>query len=74
MMSGQLQVPAALSPKKQTPGTHWIGGWVGSGAGLDGINTIEGKTFTECHLFYLTTMFQVQKFMSPNNTEHDHEW
>jgi hypothetical protein len=25
-------------------------------------------------LFYLTTMFQVQKFMSPNNTEHDHEW
>jgi hypothetical protein len=27
-VSGQLHTPAALFPGK-SPGTHWIGGWVG---------------------------------------------
>jgi hypothetical protein len=27
--------PAALYPEERTPGTHWIGGWVGPRAGLD---------------------------------------
>jgi hypothetical protein len=34
-MGGQLHAPAALPPGKR-PGTHCIGGWVGSMAGLDG--------------------------------------
>jgi hypothetical protein len=33
-MSGQLHAPTALPPGK-APGTHWIGGWVGSRADLD---------------------------------------
>jgi hypothetical protein len=34
-VSGQLQVPAALSPGKETPSTHCIEGWVGPKTGLD---------------------------------------
>jgi len=32
-VSGQRQAPAALYPRERTPGTHWIGGWVGPRAG-----------------------------------------
>jgi hypothetical protein len=35
-MSGQRQAPAArFTPGERTPGTHWIGGWMGLRAGLD---------------------------------------
>jgi hypothetical protein len=34
-VSGQRHAPAALYPGERTPGTHWIGGWVGPRAGLD---------------------------------------
>jgi hypothetical protein len=34
-VTGQLHTPAALPPREETPGTHWIGGWVGTRAGLD---------------------------------------
>jgi hypothetical protein len=36
-VSGQLRASAALPPPPggRTPGTHWIGGWVGPRAGLD---------------------------------------
>jgi hypothetical protein len=35
-MSGQRHhTTAALSAREGTPGTHWIGGWVGLRAGLD---------------------------------------
>jgi hypothetical protein len=34
-VSGQLHPPAALTSGKEPPGTHWIGGWVSSRAGLD---------------------------------------
>jgi hypothetical protein len=34
-VSGQHHAPAALYPRERTPGTHWIGGWVGLRAGLD---------------------------------------
>jgi hypothetical protein len=34
-VSGQLHAPAALPPGKESPGIHWIGGWVGPRAGLD---------------------------------------
>jgi len=34
-VSGQRHAPAALYPRERTPGTHWIGGWVGLRAGLD---------------------------------------
>jgi hypothetical protein len=34
-VSGQHHALAALYPREKTPGTHWIGGWVGPRAGLD---------------------------------------
>jgi hypothetical protein len=34
-VGGQRHAPAALPPGKR-PGTHFIGGWVGQRAGLDG--------------------------------------
>jgi hypothetical protein len=34
-MSGQLHAPAALSPRKDPPCTHWKEGWVGPRTGLD---------------------------------------
>jgi hypothetical protein len=36
-VSGQPHAPAALFPRKEPPGTHWIGGWVGSRAVLDAV-------------------------------------
>jgi hypothetical protein len=35
-VSGQLHAPAALHPGRD-PGTHWIGGWVGSRAVLNAV-------------------------------------
>jgi hypothetical protein len=35
-VSGQLHAPAAL-PSGRAPGTHWIGGWVGSRDILDAV-------------------------------------
>jgi hypothetical protein len=35
-MCGQIHGPATLPPRKD-PGTHWIGGWLGPRAGLDGV-------------------------------------
>jgi hypothetical protein len=32
---GQRRSTVALYPWERTPGTHWIGGWVGPRAGLD---------------------------------------
>jgi hypothetical protein len=29
--------PGCFTPSKRTPGTHWIGGWVGSRASLDAV-------------------------------------
>ena len=34
-VSGQQHAPAALYPRER-PGTHFIGGWMGPRAGLDG--------------------------------------
>jgi hypothetical protein len=34
-VSSQCHAPAALYPEERTPGTHWIGGWVDSRAGLE---------------------------------------
>jgi hypothetical protein len=31
---GQLHAPATHFPRERIPGTHWIGVWVGLGAGL----------------------------------------
>jgi len=36
-VSGQRHAPAALSPRKRAPGTHWIGGWVSPRGGLDAV-------------------------------------
>jgi hypothetical protein len=33
-VSGQRHALAALYPRERTPGTHWIGGWVGLRAGV----------------------------------------
>jgi hypothetical protein len=34
-VSGHLHAPATLPPRKETPATHWIGGWMDSTASLD---------------------------------------
>jgi hypothetical protein len=34
-LSGKLHAPTALPPRERALGTNWIGGWVGSKAGLD---------------------------------------
>jgi hypothetical protein len=31
----QLHASTVLTPGERAPGTHWIGGWVGPGTGLD---------------------------------------
>jgi hypothetical protein len=36
-VSGQLHALAALPPRDKAPGTHWIGGWLGSRAVLDAV-------------------------------------
>jgi hypothetical protein len=36
-VSGQLHAPAALPSRKEPPGIHWIGGWVGPRGGLDDV-------------------------------------
>jgi hypothetical protein len=44
-VSGQLHASAALTPRKELPGTHCIGGWVGSRRGLD---TVEKREILYC--------------------------
>jgi len=39
-VSGQLHAPTVLSPEKT--GTHWIGGWVGPGAGGEETKSLTG--------------------------------
>jgi hypothetical protein len=34
-VSGQLYAPGRFTPRETAPGTHWIGGWMGSRAILD---------------------------------------
>jgi hypothetical protein len=36
-VSGELHAPAALLSRKDPPGTHWIGSWVGPRVGLNDI-------------------------------------
>jgi len=37
-VGGQFHAQAALSPGKEPPGTHWIGGWVGCRAGVETVS------------------------------------
>jgi hypothetical protein len=34
-VSRQIHAPATLYPQERTPGTHWLGGWMGLRNGLD---------------------------------------
>jgi hypothetical protein len=45
-VSGQCHAPAALYPWGKDPGTHYTGGWVGLGTGLDA--EARGKIFCLC--------------------------
>jgi hypothetical protein len=45
-VGGQFHAPAALPPGKR-PSTHFIGGWVGPGAGLDEIRSADPPTRSE---------------------------
>jgi hypothetical protein len=45
-VNGQRHAPAALYPRERTPGTYWIGGWVGLRAGLD--TEARGKILCLC--------------------------
>jgi len=49
VVCGQLHALAALSPGKESVGTHWIGGWMGHRAGLD---TVEKRKISH-HCFSL---------------------
>jgi hypothetical protein len=44
--SGQLHAPAALTPGKVPPGTHWIGGWVVPRPDVDDVEKILDPTGT----------------------------
>jgi hypothetical protein len=35
--SGQLHSPCSFTPREAAPRIHCIGGWVGTGAGLDDV-------------------------------------
>jgi len=48
--SCQLHALAALLPGKELPGTHWIGGWVGSRAGLDAVARENPSPYLEPNL------------------------
>jgi hypothetical protein len=37
--------PCRFTPGERTPGTHWIGGWVGLGTGLD---AVEKRNILQC--------------------------
>jgi hypothetical protein len=45
-VNGQLQDPAASSPRERDLGTHWTGSWVGHSAGLDAV--VKGKEILRC--------------------------
>jgi hypothetical protein len=36
-VNGQLLAPPALPPGEKTPGTHWLGDWVGPRAVVDAV-------------------------------------
>jgi hypothetical protein len=40
-VSGQRQGPTAHYPRETTPGTHWIGRWVGLRTGQDNEATVK---------------------------------
>jgi hypothetical protein len=44
--TGQVHASAVLYPREKTPGTHWIGGWVGIRAGLN--TEARGKILCLC--------------------------
>jgi hypothetical protein len=43
-MSGQLHAPANLTPRKEPPVIHWIGGWLNPRAGLDDMEKLKFLT------------------------------
>jgi hypothetical protein len=66
----QLHAPAALSQGERTPGTHWIGGWVGPRADSDAmenrkIPTPTGNRTPEHRFFYLLFWMGVKLCLSP---------
>jgi hypothetical protein len=52
-MSGQLHAPAALTPGKSPPDTHWIGGWVGPRNGLEDVKKRKFLTLPGLELWSL---------------------
>jgi hypothetical protein len=58
-VSGQLHAPAALLPRERSPGTHWIGGWVGSRTEIE---------YAAVDLIHLTKN-RVMKFWAPVSGE-----
>jgi hypothetical protein len=45
-VNGQRHAPVELYPRERSPGTHWIGGWVGLRADVD--TEARGKFFRFC--------------------------
>jgi hypothetical protein len=52
-MSGQLHAPATVIPRKEPPGTHWIGGWVGPTASLNDMEKCKFSTLPVLELLPL---------------------
>jgi hypothetical protein len=57
---GQLHAPAALPPGKETPVTHWLGGWVGTRADMDDV---------EKRIFFTLPVLELQPLSRPARSQ-----
>jgi hypothetical protein len=67
-VGGERHGPAALPPREE-PGTHFIGGWVGPRAGLDGCRiyhpVVQKQRLLSCFGKAVSTLFHCRCVLSP---------
>jgi hypothetical protein len=62
-VSGQLHVPAALSPGKDPPSVHWLKSWVGPRAGLGEGEKILALPGIEYQPIYIYIYIYIYKYL-----------